>query len=489
MTVVETPQTRCRAAIARCDITPPVGCYHRMWGAATHDRSTGVHKPLLATLLWLEPESQDAAQALLIISLDHCLLDSHDIAGILESSAQAADIPTEQVVVTFSHTHAAGFLSRSRLDCPGGELILPYLNELQARVRTLAGTLGDLTQPASILYANSRSRLASHRDYFDADRGQYVCGHNPDGRADDTLLVGKIVAADGKVLATFVNYACHPTTLAWENTLISPDYIGALRETIEQQTLAPCLFLQGASGDLGPRQGFVGDPAVADSNGRELAFASLAAIESLPAPGTQFVYAGPVVSGATLGIWRHEPVTESARRRQSDWQIEMIEIPLAYRPELPTKEASTVELAHWREEEQRAIADGNAHLAREAHAHVERMTRQLWKLSELPPGRFPLQATLARLGEAIWVFVTGEHYQVLQLALRERFPRHPVLVATISNGWQPGYIPSAPTYGQGIYQEQIAVVARGSLEQVIASIGDAIERMIGTLSRAPGNNQ
>ena len=37
------------------DITPPVGIYHRMWGAATHDRATGVHKPLLATLLWLEP--------------------------------------------------------------------------------------------------------------------------------------------------------------------------------------------------------------------------------------------------------------------------------------------------------------------------------------------------------------------------------------------------------------------------------------------------
>ncbi len=46
---------RCRAAIARCDITPPVGIYHRMWGAALHDRATGVHRPLEATLLWLEP--------------------------------------------------------------------------------------------------------------------------------------------------------------------------------------------------------------------------------------------------------------------------------------------------------------------------------------------------------------------------------------------------------------------------------------------------
>ena len=63
MTSIYIPQTRCRAAIARCDITPPVGIYHRMWGAATHDRATGVHRPLLATLLWLEPEEHRSEAA------------------------------------------------------------------------------------------------------------------------------------------------------------------------------------------------------------------------------------------------------------------------------------------------------------------------------------------------------------------------------------------------------------------------------------------
>ena len=54
MNHVETPQSRCRAGLARADITPPVGIYNRMWGAALHDRATGVHRPLLATALWLE---------------------------------------------------------------------------------------------------------------------------------------------------------------------------------------------------------------------------------------------------------------------------------------------------------------------------------------------------------------------------------------------------------------------------------------------------
>src|SRR6202008_789756 len=102
-----------------------------------------------------------------------------------------------------------------------------------------------------------------------------------------------------------VNYACHPTTLAWDNTLISPDFPGALREVVEQATGAPCVFLQGASGDLGPRQGFVGDTAVADRNGRQPGFAVLAALEALPPPASRFAYTGSVVSGATLGSWAH----------------------------------------------------------------------------------------------------------------------------------------------------------------------------------------
>ena len=32
--------------VARRDVTPPVGIYARMWGAAKHDQAEGVHKPL-----------------------------------------------------------------------------------------------------------------------------------------------------------------------------------------------------------------------------------------------------------------------------------------------------------------------------------------------------------------------------------------------------------------------------------------------------------
>ena len=52
---VDFPQSQVRFAAARADITPPLGIYWRMWGAATHDHATGVHRPLTATAGVFEP--------------------------------------------------------------------------------------------------------------------------------------------------------------------------------------------------------------------------------------------------------------------------------------------------------------------------------------------------------------------------------------------------------------------------------------------------
>jgi len=474
MTSVRTPQTRCLAAAARCDITPPAGIYHRMWGAATHDRATGVHRPLTATLLWLEPETGDSSQALVIVSLDHCLLDDADIHQMRDSIAAATGIRAEQSQIAVSHTHAAGFMSRSRADQPGGEMIGPYLDRLTEQLGKLAASAKHRLQPATIVYGTGRCNLAQNRDFFDEERQQFVCGFNPKGPADDTLLVAKVVSAESQPLAVVINYACHATTLAWQNTLVSPDYLGAMRETVEHAAQAPCLFLQGASGDLGPRVGFVGDTAVADKSGRQLGYAVLATLESLPPPGTHYVYAGPVVSGATIGTWRHESLTTSA----ASWQTAALDVELKYRPELPAVADTEAELARAKTVETIAKAAGDDGRARDCRAQCERMTRQLWMLKALPPGpAFPLRVTLARLGDATWLFLPGEHYQALQTTLRSRFPHQLLIVATITNGWQPGYIPPAETYRKGIYQEQIAVVDAGSAEAISETVRKQIERL------------
>src|SRR3954462_4740627 len=97
MNPVDTPQTRCRAGVARGDITPPVGIYHRMWGAAAHDRATGAHRPLLADVLWLEPLAGGSAQGQLLVALDHCILEGAEVNRMSAAIRRAAGIAPAQV--------------------------------------------------------------------------------------------------------------------------------------------------------------------------------------------------------------------------------------------------------------------------------------------------------------------------------------------------------------------------------------------------------
>lgn len=466
----ESPHSRCLAGAARGDITPPVGIYHRMWGAATHDRSTGVHRPLTATVLYLE-NAHAADEFQVFVALDHCLLRSQEMNDLSERVAAAAELPRGRFVFFFSHTHAAGLMGYERRELPGGDLISPYLERLGADIAALTRTARGARQPAAIVYGRGRCSLAANRDYYDEDRRQYVCGFNPGGLADDAVLVARVTGRDSRPLATVVNYACHATTLAWENTLISPDYVGAMREVVEGATGAPCLFVQGASGDVGPREGFVGDVAVADRNGRMLGHAALAALEAVPAPDVAYEYAGPVVSGATLGIWKYVPVSAERRRACEIWQKHEFVVPLPYRRDLPKPDEVQRERAKWEQEEAAAKAAGDALRARDARAMVERMTRSLSRVGHLPPcDWYPYTVRLWRLGDAVWLALNGEHYNVLQRELRERCSGTPLIVGTIANGSDASYVLDKDSFGKGLYQEEVAVLDRGSLETLIEAI-------------------
>ena len=488
MNRVNTPQSRCRFALAWADITPPPGIYHRMWGAAKHDRATGVHRPLRATVAVFAPaagagSSTEAAAAgaslQIILALDHCVLGAIEHEQLVAHLVQTTRQPREVFLVFFSHTHSAGLMGLERASLPGGDLIPGYLRRVADRSAELVHEAMAKLAPVDIVYGTGQCTLAANRDYFDPTLQQFVCGFNPAGPADDTVLVARVTDADGRIVATVVNYACHPTTLAWDNTLISPDYIGALRDLVERETGGPCLFLQGASGELGPVEGVVGDPSVADRHGRQLAYSALAALTALPTAGTIFSYTGPVVSGATLGTWAHQPLPAEALEAKARWEQVHWHEPLTYRPEQPTVTEVEAALKQIQMNEAAAHAAQDLAKASECRAMAERKNRLLHRLSQLPAGStFPLQVTLWRAGDAIWLGVQGEPYSVFQTELRRRFPGTPIVVATIAADWGASYLPPRETYGKGIYQETIAVVTPGSLEQLLDSVARRIERSL-----------
>jgi hypothetical protein len=267
------------------------------------------------------------------------------------------------------------------------------------------------------------------------------------------VLVGRAWGADGEPFATVVNYACHPTTLAWQNDLISPDYVGAMREVVEAATGgAPCLFLQGASGDLGPRHGFVGDPGVADRHGRQLGQAAVSTLTGMLPPASALAHTHTVESGAPLAMWEVVPEPGDARLAAVG-----LRVPVALK-EIPTLE----ELARrWQGIDERSL-----------HERLKRARRQHELYARLTP---PVQpAWVWRLGGAALVAQPGEAYSLFQRALRGRQPAAAVVVCGCTNG--PGwlYLPPRELYGSDRYPVWQTVLAPGSMERLEAACGEEL---------------
>jgi len=449
------PTTRCRFGVARRDVTPPIGIYARSWGAATHDVAEGVHRPLTATAAVFAPfEGDGPTPALVALDLGW-LQYAPDERGLRDAIMERTGLTEPELLIAMSHTHATANANSQLTDRPGVELIRPYLDRLAEQIGDAILEARAGLQAAYVTYGHGRCGLATNRDLWDEETGRFACGYNPGVPVDDTLLVARVSGDDGTTLATLFNYACHPTTLAWENRLLSPDYIGAAREVLEAAFGAPALFLHGASGELGPRDDYVGDVAVADRNGRQLGYAAAAAIEALPPPGTRFVYTGIVASGANLGTWEYRPcepaqLAEAAR----------LEAQLGHADVRRKDEPAVVE----------SLTDATPDSVQEREKALRREFLEL-ALGDGPTHRMPLWTW--RLGEALLVALPNEAYSGFQVELRQHFAGTPVLVVTTTNGGV-GYLCPRETYGSGLYQEQQSPYAPGCLEDAIDAAADAL---------------
>ena len=442
--------------IARADITPPVGIYARNWGAAKHDVAQAIHRPLTLTAMIVTAAT--GGQTLILVEADlggwkspqtfrHFLSRLHH-----ELSVQPANL-----IFALSHTHSAPLLMDADDSLPGSGLHQSWMKELfESTARTVRQAM-EGRFVGTIDWHAGRCGLATNRDLPDPNpsRKRIVCGYNPDGHPDDALLVGRITDASGRVRATLVNYACHPTTLAWENAAISPDYVGAMRETIQQATNAPAIFLLGACGDLAPRYQYVQDPEVADWHGRELGFAALATLNGMEPPGAQLGYVEVVESGAPLAVWKHEP-NEPSR------ELRAIRTPVC----LPLKNWPSAEEL---EMQRRECSD---------RALEERLRRKLnIRLGVGDGSTFELPVHVWRIGDAVLVGSCCEAYSVLQRELRRRFPDTTILCMSLING-SIGYVPPAELYDQDVYTVWQTPFDRGSYERLLETMAREIRNVL-----------
>jgi hypothetical protein len=437
-----------RIGIARADITPPVGIYARNWGAAKHDVASSIHRPLTLTAMTIAPAT--GGQTLVLVEADLGGWKSvQTFRDFLNGLQRELTLEATNLLFALSHTHSAPLLMEAEYVLPGSRLHREWMKELfESTVRTVRQAI-ERQFLGTIDWHAGRCGLATNRDLPDPNpsRQRIVCGYNPDGDPDDALLVGRITDGTGRIRATLVNYACHPTTLAWENTAISPDYVGAMRETIQQATNAPALFLLGACGELAPRYQYVRDSEVADRHGRALGFAALATLNGMEPAGTQLGYADVVESGASLAVWKHEP-NESAH------ELRAISTTVA----LPLKNWPSAEEL---EKQLRECSD---------RALEERLQRKLnIRLGIGNGSTFELPVHVWRIGDAVLVGSCCEAYSRLQRELRRRFAETTIVCMNLING-SIGYLPPAELYDAEVYTVWQTPFDRGSYERVLETM-------------------
>lgn len=441
--------------LARADITPPVGIYARNWGAAKHDCAESIHRPLTLTAMVLaDPETN---QRLVFIEGDLSWWRSLDAWKSFQTRLlEATDLSEESLIFSVTHTHAAPPLMESNPELPGGEMLGPWLESVLMHSIELVKTATSNCEPSALEWHYGSCQLAQTRDLSDpADKSsRKVCGFNPHQQADTTLLVGRVSDAAGTTRAVLANYACHPTTLAFDNRAISPDFVGAMRETIEKETGGLAMFLQGASGELSPRHQYVGQASVADRHGEQLGYSVLATLADMEPPRTQLVFTEVVESGAPLAMWKHKPRTLSGIIKS---KTESISVPLKDWPSAKSLEQAASQC--------------------EDRTEKERLKRKLAIRRALGDGdRYELPFWFWQTGQTLWVGSMAESYSILQQKLRQQFPDLAVICLNLING-SIGYLPPASCYDEDIYQVWQTPFDRGSLEATIEGTAHILERI------------
>lgn len=228
-----------RAGFAQTNITPEASV--PLWGYGRGHRpenvSTGVHDPLFAKALVLEAGETRAA----LVGLDLGRAPFEPMVLRIEHAVREK-AGVEHVFLVGSHTHhgpALELVSAEGADEAALSNAFAYYGELERKLVDVIVAAADALQPATIGWASAES---------DVNRNRHT-EEEPIPR-DPELVVLRVDNLDGKPIAIMVNFAAHPTNHPHANNKFSADYPGVMMKAVTEATGAPCMFLQGAAGDL-----------------------------------------------------------------------------------------------------------------------------------------------------------------------------------------------------------------------------------------------
>lgn len=449
------------AGAARHLLEPPLDLPLVGFVRQAHD-ATGYGKwGLETTAIAVEQEGRRAV----LCGVDIVGIGEPEITDLLDRIAAATDADPAGILVNWNHTHLSVIGGAWGGECAGppdperDRRIRRFADVVQDKIVSVCRLACERLEPARPVWGVGAAELAVNRRERTAE-GTTILGWNPDNLVDNQVTSLQFRRPDESVVATAVNYGCHPVTTGHDMYVYSADFPGPLRDVLRRNTGGEVVFLQGAGGNVLPKVAFTDDESEAEHMGGRLA---IEALHSL---------AGRFARPRRMEWTQQRSVTQfSAYRRVLDDEppvhlaatMKRARFPLL---PLPTLEAVRAVRAEWEPKLADAVArcDGGAARIAYWHAAWARTTEQSL-LDGTAPRYREGRIHAIRIGDGVIVSGPGEVFTEIGMAVKERSPGRPTMYAGFTNGLI-AYFFTAAEYAHGGYESDLSRRGHGNPSHV-----------------------
>lgn len=215
---------------AQAVITPSLDKTVFMAGFGQNRRAETIHDDLYVRALALQNESN----TLVLTALDLIGFFRADVQEVMQRVHQIH--PQVQMLIASVHPHhGPDTMGIWGPDMRTRGVDEDYVRGLKDKiVATILASLADL-QPATVKMTSVHVPGVAKNN------------RNPE-ILDDELTLAQFVGQDDLPFVSLFDFPCHPEVLWEHNPHITADYVGYLRDEVQRQTGAPCIFF---AGDLG----------------------------------------------------------------------------------------------------------------------------------------------------------------------------------------------------------------------------------------------
>jgi len=224
------------------DITPDLGCL--LYGYPRERHADKILDPLSVGAVAIK----SGDESVLLFGVDICAVNMDICDKICEEISAATGVKKENILYSCIHTHSGPVTRNSvgwgtaDMDYINGTLIPKSIKAAKDAMASMVTALMGVGVVESNVGMNRR----------EIKDGEVILGQNPNGPFDNQMTVVTFKSENGKNLGSIVHYGAHPT-VAGSNSSITRDWPGFMIDRIAEISGAPCMYINGAEGDVGPR--------------------------------------------------------------------------------------------------------------------------------------------------------------------------------------------------------------------------------------------